>query len=323
MKIAGPILRIAILAACGLLVEAGPAGAGEEGEGAASQAVAEPPCAWLAPYAAEPTSEDAFTTLRERLFRTERDADLIRGLTWLANARTQAVRVAAARGLADAYLLGEQLGADPVPGIRACARDPDPFVRTQMLSALAMHDSPLARELLFAHHAGDIPVPDGDAGEKIRTKVAGLLARYATADELSRLQQLGEGAQRAWFDDAEDHPAAGRSHRFETGEIQVGEEHRIELRSAPGTFLWFGPVRTAYGTDGWVGSGDNVTVHLGAGGGGWTSGASIYGGGISSIAGPGSAITHRRHLGDGRMRYWIRVSPSGRAFEHPRHWSPH
>ena len=319
MKSADLFTRIGLGAACWLLIGAVAVKANEEEKGGAAKpdttrTVPKPPLDWLAPYAAEPTDEASFTTLREKLFRTGSDAQLIKGLTWLAHAKSREVRVAAARGLAEAYLLGEHLGADPVPGIRAFARDPDPFVRTCLLSALGMYDSPLARELLYRHHTGEIPAPTGGAGDKILSKVREILPRYATAHELAVLKMQGVFAQKIWFANAPERPATQKSLRFETADIQVGQENACELKSAPGVRVWAdlgasGGMTAAVGNTLmiWLG-----TPGSGRGGGG---GAVIFGG-VIHADGERTFIARMRELGGKTIRFWVRLDADSRAITH-------
>ncbi len=267
-----------------------------------------PPAPWLAKYAEGPTDEAAFRELRETLFRTKSDADLVRGLAWLVHAPQKEVRVKAARGLAEAYLLGAHLGADPVPGIRAFARDPDAFVRTYLLSALSMYDSPLARELVYKHHTGEIPVPDNTDGEKILEEVRqDFMPRFATPKELEVLKRDGRAAQAKWFAAAPERPATATEYRFETVDIHMGSAHKYEPKIATGVFVWADSLHTVYGTDGWVGSGDSFFLNMTTARGGLaaSAGAQVYNGGISGIGGV-TLIDRARYLGDRRVRVWIR-----------------
>jgi len=290
-----------------------------EPPGKTARSVPEPPFAWLAPYAEKPTTPAMFTTLREKLFRTEKDADLIRGASWLVHAKSPVVRTAVGRILADAYLLGDHLGADPVPALRILARDPDQDVRWYMLSALAMHNSPLARELYFKHWTGEIRTPAGEAGVKIRREIEANLRKYASEEKLEKLRAADEVAQQAWFNIADDRPAGEKTDRFETGEITVGRENGVELETLPGTRLWVDPVTTAHGAKGHVGSGDMIMLWMATKGGGkmGSGGAQPYTGGVA-YTGDVSIIDHARYLGKDRVRYWVRVDPDGLAYKHHR-----
>ncbi len=280
--------------------------------------VPEPPFAWLAPYAQKTTTAATFARLRERLFRMEKDADLIRGCSWLVHALSPDVRTAAGRILADAYLLGDHLGADPMPALRALAADPDQDVRSYTLSALGFHDSPLAREVYLRHHTGEIPIPAGKAGAKIRREIKQNLPKYASEIERKRLAKADKRVRQIWYDLAEDLPATKTKHRWETGDLRIGRSNGAFLTSLPGWEIWAGPVSTTQNAPGRTASGDLVMLWLigKQGPNSGTGGPYPYFGGMFGDAKLGSTIYHARYLGKDRVRYWVRFDPSGRAMKH-------
>jgi hypothetical protein len=279
-----------------------------------------PPVAWLAPYANAKVSTRAFDEVRTRLFRSENDGDVVRGLLWLAHSKNVPIRSLAAKALTSVYLLGDHVGVDPAPAVRTLARDPEPRIRSAVIGALLLHDTPLARELVHAYATGAIAPLRGKSAKALGTRIAGWRRMYGTAAEFQAREDAGAEAVQAWIKASDVAPAGASSGRFHTGVITTGREDAIPIPDTTDAIFWIASVTTLYGEGAEVTSADSMWSWIASGNARPQSGRSgctstLYTGSLSGH-GKASFEVHMRYLGKERVRYWIRVSKTGSSLKH-------
>ncbi len=291
-----------------------------------------PPAPWLAPYATEAATSEGFDRLRVQLLRSDDDAFVVRGLSFLAGAEDPYHRRLAASALGGAYLLGDQAGADPRPAIRRLARDPDAWTRYHLLAALRLFDTPLAREILAEHARGAIPTPAGEEWNRVRGEVkAQLLGRVDEAMDEILKQGEDEKAIHGWIAAAPDHPAAGETGRFIVHDLVENQPVQVRLGPANRLIDLEHPTieLTAMGctvlhSDSSLRSADYAEVRTrlvrsGSGAGSHTilGSATPFSSGITGFGGLTIEDVMRCFGGD-RVRVWLRVADRSAASRIPR-----
>ena len=304
------VLVAAALVAC--LAPTAPAG---------EEKIPEPPFAWLAPFAAAEVTSKQFDTLRVKLLRTEEDADVIRGLSWLVHAKRLDIRHSAAATLASSYILGAHLGADPAPALRRLARDPELQVRSSVFAALRMHDTPLARELLLRAIAETLDREFTEEVERYHESLERWARHYGGLDALADLSRKDAEAVADWIEEAIERPATASEGRFQTGVMGIGKEDMIHIDGLSHGRMWVAGSRRMASLAPYVTSGDSLMawllLHPKSDAKSGMGGAKPYMGGVSSST--GFSLTMRlRYLGKQRVRYWLRVDRQALAEQHLR-----
>jgi len=295
-----------------------------------------PPQEWLLPYGTEDVTSASFDTLRERLFRDGDEDAVARGLAWLTHARDPYVRQSVAQPLAGAYLLGEHLGTGfdeaVVPALRRLARDADFPTRQALLHELLRHhDSPLGREIALQHVRGEIPMPADASWDALRAFVRGYVGARGDPDDPDYLKKLIGGdddeLRRQWISAAKEHPATDGRNGWVTLDVRHGAPRDVELGARDAadpnflvrvSFLGSEVVRSDRRRDRRQAerptSIDRVSLSLrlpsSNGGGANTLGNGLYMAGISAF-GDAWFDSVVRHLGDGRLRVWLRRRAPG------------
>lgn len=313
---------------------AAPGAAGDDEP--AQDAAGPPPQEWLAPYGTESVTSETFDALRERLFRDGDEDAVARGLAWLTHARDPYVRQSVAKPLAGAYLLGEHLGEGfdeaVVPALRRLARDDDFPTRQAVLHQLLRHhDTPLGRELALQHVRGEIPMPADASWDALRAFVRGYVGARGDPDDPEYLKKVihgdDEGLRGQWIAEAKESPATDGRNGWLTLDVRHGEPRDIELGARRAdepsflvrvSFLGSEVVRHDRRRDGRRAerptSIDSVSLSIrppsADGGGANTIGNGLY---MAGITGLGEVWFDSvvRHLGDGRLRVWLRRRAPG------------
>lgn len=166
-----------------------------------------------------------FEHLRTNVFRQEDDRAILRRLVRLADAPDPVLRRYVAGVLGRAHPLAESLGVDVDDALHTLSADPDASVQLAVVRAIAPFDTQTSRSILGGVSRRNLPSRVGDAYLGVVDEARDAIADRVPDKDVDRFRTSTLDAARGWVRRA----PSGTGDRFQVIELESGRLHEMRL----------------------------------------------------------------------------------------------